>query len=85
MVELHVKLNTDEEINRFVFINNSIHYDTDLVCGKKVVDAKSMLGILSLDLSNVLTLLINADRREESWLKKLYEPLYQGKDFLIRA
>ena len=40
-------------------------YEMDLVSGRYTIDAKSLLGIYSLDLSNPLTLVIYSDSCEE--------------------
>ena len=45
----------------FVNIANRYPYDMDLRAGRHVVDAKSILGIFSLDLSQPITLEVYAD------------------------
>ena len=45
------------------FVNLAVKYpcDIDLVSGRYTVDAKSLLGIYSLDLSNPLNIVIYSD------------------------
>ena len=46
-----VDLNNLEKVNNFVNCMQSIPYETYLCSGRYVVDAKSIVGIFSLDLS----------------------------------
>ncbi len=48
------------------FVNLTIQYpnDVDLVSGRYTVDAKSLLGIYSLDLRNPLQVVIYSDNSE---------------------
>lgn len=48
---MHVTLNTIEKVTDFVTVMSKLEDDVNLVSGRFVVDAKSILGILSLDLS----------------------------------
>jgi phosphotransferase system HPr-like phosphotransfer protein len=50
-----------ENVNRFVNIVGRYPFDMDLRAGRHVVDAKSILGIFSLDLSRPITLEIYQD------------------------
>ena len=45
------------------FVNESTRFDTefDLISGRYVIDAKSIMGIFSLDLSKPITLNIHAE------------------------
>ena len=49
----------------FVTIVQKYPYDIDLKHGKYVVDAKSILGIFSLDLSKPVTLEIHSDNCDD--------------------
>lgn len=44
------------DVKNFVNIINDFDFDVDLVSGRYVVDAKSIMGIFSLDLSRPITL-----------------------------
>ena len=61
MKSVPIKLSFAEEVKTFVNIANRYPYDMDLRAGRHVVDAKSILGIFSLDLSQPITLEIYAD------------------------
>lgn len=61
MKSIPIKLSFAEEVKTFVNIVNRYPFDMDLRAGRHVVDAKSILGIFSLDLSKPITLEIYAD------------------------
>lgn len=56
-----VNLNNLEKVNNFVNCMQSIPYETYLYSGRYVVDAKSIVGIFSLDLSKSIELEVVAD------------------------
>jgi phosphotransferase system HPr-like phosphotransfer protein len=56
MKAVNIKLSLAENVKSFVNIANRYPYDIDLRAGRHVVDAKSILGIFSLDLSKPITL-----------------------------
>ena len=58
-MKMRVKLSTPEDIRRFVEIASRYKQDMELVLGRYIVDAKSILGILSLDLSKPLDLVVS--------------------------
>ncbi len=60
-----IKLSLVENVNKFVNIVGRYPFDMDLRAGRHVVDAKSILGIFSLDLSRPITLEIYSDDCEE--------------------
>ena len=60
-----IKLSLVETVNKFVNIVGRYPFDMDLRAGRHVVDAKSILGIFSLDLSRPITLEIYSDDCEE--------------------
>ena len=61
MRSVPIKLSFAEEVKTFVNTVNRYPYDVDLRAGRHVVDAKSILGIFSLDLSKPITLDIYSD------------------------
>lgn len=61
MKSVSVRLSLVENVNAFVNIVARYPYDMDLRAGRHVVDAKSILGIFSLDLSRPITLEIYSD------------------------
>ena len=56
MKSVPIKLSFAEEVKTFVNVASRYDYDMDLRAGRHVVDAKSILGIFSLDLSKPITL-----------------------------
>lgn len=51
MKTFYIQLNSINDVKSFVNIVSSYNYDMDLTSGRYVVDAKSIMGIFSLDLS----------------------------------
>ena len=56
-----IKLSMVDHVNSFVNIVSRYPFDMDLKAGRHVVDAKSILGIFSLDLSKPITLEVHSD------------------------
>ena len=61
MQSANIRLCMAESVKSFVNIVNRYPYDVDLRSGRHVVDAKSILGIFSLDLSKPITMEVYAD------------------------
>ncbi|MCQ2468076.1 MAG: HPr family phosphocarrier protein [Clostridia bacterium] len=61
MTKLKIKLSDINAIREFVTLTNLCPYDIDLVSGRYVVDAKSLMGIFSLDLAKPINLEIFSD------------------------
>jgi len=61
MKTVDISLNSIDKVKSFVNDINKYDYDFDLVSGRYVIDAKSIMGIFSLDLSKPITLNIHAD------------------------
>ena len=65
MKTVEISLNTIDKVKTFVNDINRFDNDFDLVSGRYVIDAKSMMGIFSLDLSKPITLNIHADDADD--------------------
>ena len=61
MKSLKVSLSMAESVKNFVNVVSKYPYDIDLRSGRFVIDAKSLLGIFSLDLSKPIDLNIHDD------------------------
>lgn len=61
MKSVQIKLDTAEAVKKFVNITARCDFDLTLKSGKYVVDAKSILGIFSLDLDEPIVLEIGSD------------------------
>ena len=64
MKTIRVSLNSIDKVKQFVNDINRFSYDFDLVSGRYVIDAKSIMGIFSLDLSQPIDLNIHAEGAE---------------------
>lgn len=64
MKTVNISLNSIDKVKTFVNLINRFDYDFDLVSGRYVIDAKSIMGIFSLDLSKPIALNIYADDKK---------------------
>ncbi len=62
MQKYEIRLTLAENVKNFVNALNKYDFEMDLRAGRHVVDAKSILGIFSLDLSRTITLEIEDDQ-----------------------
>lgn len=65
MTTANIKLTLAENVKKFVNIVAKYPYEIDLRAGRHVVDAKSILGIFSLDLSNPVIIEIYSDECDD--------------------
>ncbi len=65
MKSVTINLRMAENVKEFVNIVSQYAYDIDLRSGRFVVDAKSILGIFSLDLSKPVVLEAHSDDCED--------------------
>ena len=61
MKTVKICLNSIDKVKSFVNDISKFDTDFDLVSGRYVIDAKSIMGIFSLDLSKPISLNIHAD------------------------
>lgn len=61
MKTVQISLNSIDKVKSFVNEITKYDNDFDLVSGRYVIDAKSIMGIFSLDLSTPIDLNIHAD------------------------
>ncbi len=61
MKKVMIKLESIEAVKEFVSEVTLCDYDVDLVSGRYTVDAKSIMGIFSLDLSNPIQLIARTE------------------------
>ena len=71
MKTVKICLNSIEKVKSFVNDITKFDVDFDLVSGRYVIDAKSIMGIFSLDLSKPIDLSIHADEELDSILNIL--------------
>lgn len=61
MKTITISLNSIDKVKAFVNAITKFDHDFDLVSGRYVIDAKSIMGIFSLDLSQPIDLNIHAE------------------------
>ena len=71
MKTVMISLNSIDKVKSFVNDISRFDYDFDLVSGRDVIDAKSIMGIFSLDLSKPIELNIHAGEGAEDVLAVL--------------
>ena len=59
MKTIKISLNSIDKVKTFVNVINRFDAEFDLVSGRYVIDAKSIMGIFSLDISKPIDLNIN--------------------------
>lgn len=71
MKQKRVYLPTIEDAKEFVAAASKCDFDIDIFYNRIIIDAKSILGVLSLDLKRVLTVEFNGEDEEfEAFLEK---------------
>ena len=76
MKTVQISLNSIDKVKSFVNAITQFEFVFDLISGRYVIDAKSIMGIFSLDLSKPIDLAIHA----ESNLDEIMEAL---KPYLV--
>ena len=71
MKTVQISLNSIDKVKSFVNTVTKYDCDFDLSSGRYVIDAKSIMGIFSLDLSKPIDLTIHADENVEEILEAL--------------
>ena len=61
MKTVQISLNSIDKVKSFVNDISKFDFDFDLVSGRYLIDAKSIRGIFSLDLSKPIDLNVHAD------------------------
>ena len=66
-----IKLNSLEKVKRFVDKATTFECDVDVLYRRYILDAKSIMALLSVDLTEPLKVLIHTDDYDE--LKRFFE------------
>ena len=61
MTKVKIMLDSIAAVKKFVSVVSMYDFDVDLASGRYAVDAKSIMGIFSLDLSNPIQLVAHTD------------------------
>ena len=73
MKTVQISLNSIDKVKSFVNAITQFEFDFDLISGRYVIDAKSIMGIFSLDLSQNLKLNIQKDNDVDAILADIDE------------
>lgn len=73
MKEVKVQLRSIDDVKDFVSAVSQFKTDIDLVEGHYIIDAKSILGIFSLDLTHPVTLQIEDEEEAPAVIERLKE------------
>ena len=65
MKAFEVRLTSINDVKQFVNSACTQSFDIDLISGRYIIDAKSLLGVFSLDFSSPVTLRIDAPEADE--------------------
>lgn len=71
MKTVQISLNSIDKVKAFVNTVTQFDYDFDLISGRYTIDAKSIMGIFSLDLSKPIDLAIHVENDEADILEAL--------------
>lgn len=71
MKTVRISLNSIDKVKKFVNEINKFDAEFDLVSGRYVIDAKSIMGIFSLDISKPIDLNIHNENDVDEILEKL--------------
>ena len=74
MKTVQISLNSIDKVKAFVNEITKFDTDFDLVSGRYVIDAKSIMGIFSLDLSKPIDLCIHADTSDVDSVMEVLKP-----------
>ena len=61
MTKLNISLPSIDDVKGFTSLMNNYDYEAEIVSGKYAVDAKSIMGLFSIDLGQPLELVIHSD------------------------
>ena len=64
-MEKTICLKTISDVKNFVNIVSKCDYDIDLIRDRYVIDAKSIMGIFSIDLTQPIKMVINSDNYDK--------------------
>lgn len=72
MKQRRIMLGTVEDAKNFVAAATKCDFDIDVFYNRVVIDAKSLLGVMSLDMTRVLTVEYNGENKDfEAFLDKM--------------
>ena len=66
MTKIIIKLNDFSKAKKFINEVSKFESDIDAIKDRYIVDAKSIVGIFTLDLSKPITVVLHSDNEEET-------------------
>ena len=84
MKTVQISLNSIGKVKSFVNTISQFEYDFDLISGRYVIDAKSIMGIFSLDLSKPIDLAIHTEDNLNEILEAL-KPYIISQSLLTKS
>ena len=76
-----IRLDTIDKVKSFINIVDRFENDIDIIAGRYLVDAKSIMGVFSLDLTMPLTVIIHdASMKDVARLEELMEEFRVDED-----
>ena len=79
MVEETIMLKSIDDVKSFAAIANTKSYDVDIISGKYLINAKSIMGIFSLDLTCPLNVVAYNDEGD-SFLEEIDSFIYRPEE-----
>ena len=80
MSTIKIQLDSIDKVKSFVNILAKFDCDFDLISGRYIIDAKSIMGIFSLDLSKPIDLDIHADGKDLDLVTRALSPYRIDED-----
>ena len=80
MSTIKISLDSIDKVKSFVNILAKFDCDFDLISGRYIIDAKSIMGIFSLDLSKPIDLEIHADGKDFDLVTRALSPYRIDED-----
>ena len=80
MITVKVNLNSIDAVKSFVNTVSKYDVDFDLVSGRYMIDAKSIMGVFSLNLSKPIILNIHTDENTDSVSLDFSKPINTDKN-----
>lgn len=70
--ETKIKLNELHQVQEFVAAAGKCDFDIDIFYNRMIIDAKSLLGIMSMDLKQILTVKCHGEDKEFDCILEKY-------------
>ena len=85
MKTVQISLNSIDKVKSFVNAITQFDFDFDLISGRYVIDAKSIMGIFSLDLSKPIDLAIHSEENLDELMEVIKPYLVDYSRLVIKS